>query len=317
MPLVGHIPKETWMIPRDHRWWGALYFPLIKIMKEKIKKNLNIILILICTVLFMGITISPVQAILIRLPGGNADAPLMLNPLQHLQQSQTSEQTTTPTKETTSSTNNEALQQQIITQNNTIANLNSRTANLNYAITSLKTQNTTLQQQRAELGSQITALKDQLIKIQKQITELQNQIETQGPTFQQSLQSDSPPIPESGPLASQEPELSSTTQDRAKSEVTDSIKCNIGYALSFDKKHCIKIPENAHAANSPTDLWFCNDGYKEINNTCILISNQEEKPKEEPDKSPVVDEPQESKSFVANVWKITSGFFVKIFKRLF
>jgi hypothetical protein len=40
---------------------------------------------------------------------------------------------------------------------------------------------------------------------------------------------------------------------------------------------CIDIPENAHTIDSSTDAWSCNEGYKEIDNSCVLIENKIEK----------------------------------------
>jgi hypothetical protein len=50
-------------------------------------------------------------------------------------------------------------------------------------------------------------------------------------------------------------------------------KCTSDAALSLDKKYCVKIPANAHAVNSKTDVWLCNDYYKEVGNSCIKIIN--------------------------------------------
>jgi tetratricopeptide (TPR) repeat protein len=45
--------------------------------------------------------------------------------------------------------------------------------------------------------------------------------------------------------------------------------CNDGFGISLNKKSCVKIPENAHYMESPTDVWFCNEGFKEIANKCV------------------------------------------------
>jgi hypothetical protein len=39
----------------------------------------------------------------------------------------------------------------------------------------------------------------------------------------------------------------------------------------LDKKSCVKIPEHAHAAKTPKDVWLCDSGYKEENNSCVQI----------------------------------------------
>lgn len=99
--------------------------------------------------------------------------------------------------------------------------------------------------------------------------------------------------------------------------LVNSVKCKDGFVFYPKKNTCIKIPENAHAVNSPKDLWLCNNGYQEVNNTCAFIV-QKEKPKEESIKLTVPENnPQKSKNFVANIWEMTSGFFNKIFKKLF
>ena len=50
---------------------------------------------------------------------------------------------------------------------------------------------------------------------------------------------------------------------------TQKCDCNEGYGLTTNKKSCIKIPENAHYVDSPTDVWLCDDGYKEEGNNCV------------------------------------------------
>lgn len=55
----------------------------------------------------------------------------------------------------------------------------------------------------------------------------------------------------------------------APKETTKELKCQNGFAVSLDKKYCIKIPENAHVVESKTDVWLCNDGFEERNNACI------------------------------------------------
>jgi len=56
-------------------------------------------------------------------------------------------------------------------------------------------------------------------------------------------------------------------------EPQKSLSCKNDLTLSFKKDKCIKVPENAHIVDSPTDLWLCNDGYKETGNKCVLIDN--------------------------------------------
>ena len=51
--------------------------------------------------------------------------------------------------------------------------------------------------------------------------------------------------------------------------------CDNGYAPSLNLKYCVKIPEHAHVVNSKTDVWLCDDGYEEKNNSCVLKKNCE------------------------------------------
>lgn len=60
-----------------------------------------------------------------------------------------------------------------------------------------------------------------------------------------------------------------TSLDNSNNTKNESLSCPDGYILSLDKKSCTKIPKNAHTVISNTDLWLCNDGYKEFNNSCI------------------------------------------------
>ncbi|MBT4937131.1 hypothetical protein HON22_04390 [Candidatus Peregrinibacteria bacterium] len=53
------------------------------------------------------------------------------------------------------------------------------------------------------------------------------------------------------------------------SKVNKICVCSLGFGSSFNKQYCVKIPENAHAVESTTDIWLCNENYKEIGNICI------------------------------------------------
>lgn len=62
-----------------------------------------------------------------------------------------------------------------------------------------------------------------------------------------------------------------------------TIECNEGYTLSLNKKECIFVPEHAHVVNSITDVWLCDEEYKEVGNSCVknneqekILSNQQE-----------------------------------------
>ncbi len=48
--------------------------------------------------------------------------------------------------------------------------------------------------------------------------------------------------------------------------------CEPDYALSLDNSHCVKVPDHAHAVDSATDVWLCDEGYVEDGNKCIQES---------------------------------------------
>ncbi len=50
-----------------------------------------------------------------------------------------------------------------------------------------------------------------------------------------------------------------------------TLNCEDGYAPSLNKKFCVMIPEHAHAVESTTDVWLCDENYKEVGNTCEWI----------------------------------------------
>ncbi|NJP03820.1 tetratricopeptide repeat protein, partial [Candidatus Gracilibacteria bacterium] len=45
--------------------------------------------------------------------------------------------------------------------------------------------------------------------------------------------------------------------------------CDDGYGISLNGQYCVKIPDNAHYVESPTDVWLCNAGFKEVGNQCV------------------------------------------------
>lgn len=63
-------------------------------------------------------------------------------------------------------------------------------------------------------------------------------------------------------------------------EVKEEINCRAGYSLSLDEKRCVKIPKNAHAVNSPTDVWLCNEGYVESGYKCVKDKPKKSKEKQ-------------------------------------
>ena len=73
------------------------------------------------------------------------------------------------------------------------------------------------------------------------------------------------------------------------------VSCGDGYALSLDKKTCVKIPKNAHVAQNSMDVWLCNSGYREVGDQCILADNP--KPNIEEDNAKLTDiQSQDSKN---------------------
>ena len=103
------------------------------------------------------------------------------------------------------------------------------------------------------------------------------------------------------------------------SEAQKDLSCKDGYVLSFKKDRCIKVPDNATAVSSSTDLWLCNDGYKEVNNACFVVPLEQKNASNQESSQPPMPENKtpKSKNLIRNVWQGVSGFFVKIFNRIF
>jgi len=127
--------------------------------------------------------------------------------------------------------------------------------------------------------------------------------------------------PKSNTEPKPEPEIKSKDNNTPPVVAKQPLRCDAGYVSSFDKKYCVKIPENAHAVNSLTDLWLCNDGYKEINNACLIVSQEQKttiSTSEESTQLPVAENNlPRSKTFIRNIWQGASVFFVKIFNKIF
>lgn len=75
---------------------------------------------------------------------------------------------------------------------------------------------------------------------------------------------------------------------------TNTCTCNKGYTTSLDKTYCINIPTNAHPVISTTDVWECDSGYQELNNSCQLISNPS------PNDKQINDSKSTSSNFIQN-----------------
>jgi hypothetical protein len=63
----------------------------------------------------------------------------------------------------------------------------------------------------------------------------------------------------------------SCPQNSYYSTTEKSCVCNTGYTPSIEKSYCVKVPANAHAVESATDVWECDYGYEEINGSCTVI----------------------------------------------
>ena len=94
--------------------------------------------------------------------------------------------------------------------------------------------------------------------------------------------------------------IKKVTQDKKTissppASVPKKVSCGDGYALSLDKKTCVKIPKNAHVAQNSMDVWLCNSGYREVGDQCILADNP--KPNIEEDNAKLTDiQSQDSKN---------------------
>ncbi|MFH1456797.1 MAG: thermonuclease family protein [Patescibacteria group bacterium] len=77
----------------------------------------------------------------------------------------------------------------------------------------------------------------------------------------------------SAPSYSNTPSYTNTNcpSNSTYSSTEKSCICGFGYTPSLNKLSCVKIPEHAHAVESKTDVWLCDDGYTEYKNTCIPI----------------------------------------------
>jgi len=130
------------------------------------------------------------------------------------------------------------------------------------------------------------------------------------------------PEPESDTTSALEPQTSSDDTPKSQNKIIsgprEEIKCDPGYALSFNKKNCVEIPESAHAVDSPTDLWLCDDGYKEVNNICVLVEDQEEIIDQDEEQG-IEEQPRERKKvlkFLANALTTVGDLFKNFFKLL-
>ena len=52
--------------------------------------------------------------------------------------------------------------------------------------------------------------------------------------------------------------------------------CDEGYGMDYNKTFCAKIPANAHYIESVTDVWKCDEGYREVGESCFRINISEE-----------------------------------------
>ena len=71
-----------------------------------------------------------------------------------------------------------------------------------------------------------------------------------------------------------QPKIPTCPPNSYYSSVYKKCTCHYGYSSSLNKKSCVKIPVNAHAVNSATDVWLCDEGYEEISNMCKLVEKE-------------------------------------------
>lgn len=64
------------------------------------------------------------------------------------------------------------------------------------------------------------------------------------------------------------PAIPSCPANSSYNATSKNCVCYSGYTNSLDKSNCIKIPPNAHAIESLTEVWKCDYGYEEANNIC-------------------------------------------------
>jgi hypothetical protein len=84
------------------------------------------------------------------------------------------------------------------------------------------------------------------------------------------------------PIPPSLPTVPTCPTNSSYNESAKECTCKEGYNISPNNQYCIEIPENAHAVtNSTTDAWLCNEGYEEIDNSCIPIIIEKSEPKKE------------------------------------
>lgn len=77
--------------------------------------------------------------------------------------------------------------------------------------------------------------------------------------------------------AVQIPETNNEIEETVQILIEDKpVLCEEGFAHTLDGSKCVQIPPNAHAVDSKTDIWLCNEGYREVSNGCEEIEIVEE-----------------------------------------
>jgi len=99
------------------------------------------------------------------------------------------------------------------------------------------------------------------------------------------------------------------------------LKCNTGSAPSLNKKYCVDIPQNSHAVESKTDVWLCDEGYKEAGNTCVKNKKESEDKEQDDNQKNILNEQTKEKllqsqietaqDFKANVGKFWKKYLIK------
>ncbi len=113
----------------------------------------------------------------------------------------------------------------------------------------------------AELKAEIKELKAENKKVNDELISLTKKLADQSEPVVGIT-----PLPDSENLKTSAPKLNCPENASAKD---NKCACDSGYAWSLDKAYCVAIPANAHAVVSKTDVWLCDQGYVEIEETCV------------------------------------------------
>ena len=106
-----------------------------------------------------------------------------------------------------------------------------------------------------------TELEQTILELQRQVEELKNQ--------DSEVKSEPKTI---------EPKVSCP---RNSVKENDQCVCVYGYTFTPNRKFCVQVPANAYATpSSATDAWKCKEGYREVEEKCVLDKKIEAVPQE-------------------------------------